>query len=115
MTIAEFCRAHKISVSKIRRTVSASASAGVRKSKSNKPRSKPRPNADDALPVQPSPSIPQMIIEPAAYTIEEFCKAHKISLGLYYKIKKAGTGPREKEINNRRIITREAAVEWRKV
>jgi hypothetical protein len=31
----------------------------------------------------------------AAYSIPEFCVAHRISEGLYYKLRKQGLGPRE--------------------
>jgi hypothetical protein len=50
---------------------------------------------------------------PVAYTIEEFCRAHRISVTLYYELKKAGLTPAEKQINSRVIITTESAREWR--
>jgi hypothetical protein len=48
-----------------------------------------------------------------AFTIEEFCESHCISVRLYFKIRKAGTGPRERKVNNRTIITAEDAAAWR--
>ena len=49
----------------------------------------------------------------AAYTIPEFCEAHRISRATYYNVKKAGRGPREKHVLGRIIITGEAAADWR--
>ena len=51
----------------------------------------------------------------AAYTISEFCEAHRISRATYYNLKSAGTGPREMAVGTRRIVTFEAAAEWRAV
>jgi hypothetical protein len=48
-----------------------------------------------------------------AYSIDEFCTAHRISRGLFYKMRAAGTGPREIHAGTRVIISREAAEEWR--
>jgi hypothetical protein len=48
-----------------------------------------------------------------AYTIPEFCAAHRISQAFYYELKKLDRGPREKRLNSRIIITAEAAAEWR--
>ncbi|MCB1906488.1 MAG: hypothetical protein KDH15_03880 [Rhodocyclaceae bacterium] len=48
------------------------------------------------------------------YTIEGFCEAHHITKPLYYELKRAGLGPREMEVGRRRLITVEAAAEWRR-
>jgi hypothetical protein len=50
---------------------------------------------------------------PAAFTITEFCQAHRISRSMLYKLWSAGTGPRVKNIGVKKIITAEAAAEWR--
>jgi hypothetical protein len=50
---------------------------------------------------------------PVAYTVKEFCAAHRISVAFYYELKREGRGPREIELNTRRIISAEAAREWR--
>jgi hypothetical protein len=50
---------------------------------------------------------------PVAYTIPEFCEAHRISVAFYYELKKIGRTPREIALGARRIITAEAAAEWR--
>ena len=53
------------------------------------------------------------ICPPVAYTIAEFCDAHRISVALYYELKRSGRGPREIHLNTRRVISAEAAAEWR--
>jgi hypothetical protein len=54
----------------------------------------------------------------AAYSIDEFCAAHgPISRGTLYNMWKAGTGPRFMIVGaggGRRIISFEAAAEWRR-
>jgi hypothetical protein len=48
-----------------------------------------------------------------AFTIQEFCDAHRISRAQYYELKKLGLGPREARALDKIIITRESATEWR--
>jgi predicted DNA-binding transcriptional regulator AlpA len=55
------------------------------------------------------PSTPRL-----ALTIPEFCKAHGISEGFFYKLKKQGEGPREMKLGARTLITLESAAEWRR-
>lgn len=47
-----------------------------------------------------------------AYTIEEFCRRHRISTQLYYKNRKEM--PVSFTIGTRRLISKEAAAEWRR-
>jgi hypothetical protein len=49
-----------------------------------------------------------------AFTVSEFCRAHRLSATHYYELKKNGQGPNEIEIGRRRIISFEAAARWRK-
>lgn len=49
-----------------------------------------------------------------AFTINEFCLAHRISRATYYNIKKAGLGPKEMRLIGCVLISREAAEEWRR-
>ena len=49
----------------------------------------------------------------AAYTISEFCDAHRISRGTLYNMWSKGGGPRWMNVRARRIITIEAAADWR--
>jgi len=56
-----------------------------------------------------SPPTPRL-----ALSIPEFCKAHGISEGFFYKLKKQGKGPREMKVGARTLITLESAAEWRR-
>lgn len=58
-------------------------------------------------PMEPTPRL--------ALSIPEFCRAHGISEGMYYKMKKQNRGliPREMKIGTRTLITLEAAAKWR--
>ena len=49
----------------------------------------------------------------AVFTVAEFCHEHHISIALYYKLRKAGLGPREMAVGRRRLISAESAAEWR--
>ena len=51
---------------------------------------------------------------PCAFTIREFCEAHKISQAFYYIMKNEGWGPAEMHAGQRVLISREAAAEWRR-
>ena len=59
-------------------------------------------------PVSPPPT-PRL-----ALSIPEFCQAHGISEGFFYKLKKQGEGPREMKVGARTLITFESAAEWRR-
>jgi hypothetical protein len=50
----------------------------------------------------------------AAFTVPEFCEAHRISQAKYYEMKKEGWGPVEMEVGRRRLISYEAASVWRR-
>jgi hypothetical protein len=53
----------------------------------------------------------------AAFNIDEFCKAYRISRGALYGMWRAGTGPRFMVVGGgggKRIISFEAAAEWRR-
>jgi hypothetical protein len=70
------------------------------------PHREPVPQAYDRLPPIRGP--------PAAYSIAEFCRAHRISQSMYFKMRNQGLGPREMAVGSRRLISQEAAAEWRK-
>ena len=67
------------------------------------------PKSRTASAVVPPPPTPRL-----ALSIPEFCKAHGISEGLFYKLKKQGEGPREMKVGARTLITFESAAEWRR-
>jgi hypothetical protein len=50
----------------------------------------------------------------AVYTIQEFCVAHRISRSRLYELWGAGHGPRVMQNGTRRLITFEAAADWRR-
>jgi hypothetical protein len=50
----------------------------------------------------------------AAFTVPEFCDAHRISQAKYYQMKKQGWGPVEMQVGRRRLISYEAASVWRR-
>ena len=58
---------------------------------------------------QRAPDVPRV-----AYTIPEFCSAHRFSLSMYYKMRAAGTGPRESHAGTKILITLANAAAWLK-
>jgi len=50
----------------------------------------------------------------AAYTVAEFCAAHRMSRSRLYAEWKQGTGPKIIKIGTKVLISREAAAEWRR-
>jgi hypothetical protein len=48
-----------------------------------------------------------------AYTFVEFCHAHRISRSTLYNLLGQGLGPRVMNVRGRRLISNEAAAEWR--
>jgi hypothetical protein len=67
------------------------------------------PKSTHELPMPRGPPPPR-----AAFTVPEFCEAHRISQAKYYEMKKEGWGPVEMEVGRRRLISYEAAAEWRR-
>ena len=49
-----------------------------------------------------------------AFSIEQFCIAHSISRSLFYLLGNEGRGPRTFNAGRRRLISKEAAEEWRR-
>jgi hypothetical protein len=50
----------------------------------------------------------------AVYTIGEFCDAHRISRGMVYLLWAQGAGPKWFNVGTRRLISDEAAAQWRR-
>src|SRR5262245_22152385 len=50
----------------------------------------------------------------AAFSIREFCAAHRISQSMYFKLRNMGLGPREMSVGTRKLISLEAAAAWRR-
>jgi hypothetical protein len=57
---------------------------------------------------------PTADIPVAAYTIREFCAAHRLSVSMYFKLKNQGLGPREMAVGSRRYVSFEVATQWRR-
>lgn len=53
-------------------------------------------------------------IDEPVFDINEFCKKHRISRRLLYKLWSEGTGPRVIKLGRRTLISIEAAADWRK-
>jgi len=49
-----------------------------------------------------------------ATSIKQFCDDHGISRNLFYNLEKKGLTPKTIELGKRRLISAEAAAEWRK-
>jgi predicted DNA-binding transcriptional regulator AlpA len=58
-------------------------------------------------------TIPANVTGRKAFSIAEFCALHGISRATFYNLKKAGKAPREMEVLGRRLISDEAAAQWR--
>lgn len=56
-----------------------------------------------------APDVPR-----AVFTIAEFCSANRLSLPMYYKMKKAKQGPRESYAGAKVLITLANAAAWLK-
>lgn len=61
--------------------------------------------------IAPNNTLP---VSRGAYTIPEFCEAHRISQSMYFKLRNAGLGPREMRSMRRVTISIEAAIDWRR-
>jgi hypothetical protein len=83
------------------------AAAGKLTPSPHKSISVPKPRHE--LPMPHGPSPPR-----AAFTVPEFCEAHRISVAKYYEMKKEGWGPVEMGVGRRRLISYEAASVWRR-
>jgi hypothetical protein len=50
----------------------------------------------------------------AAYSVESFCAAHGMGRSFFYQILREGSGPRTMKVKKKRLITAEAAADWRR-
>jgi predicted DNA-binding transcriptional regulator AlpA len=48
------------------------------------------------------------------FSVDEFCVAHNISRAFLYKLWNDGRGPRAMSVGSRKLISHEAAAEWRR-
>ena len=61
-------------------------------------------------------SMPRRVPETErfAFTVAEFCAAHRISRAQYYQLRKLGEGPDEMLAKGKVLISVEAAERWRR-
>jgi hypothetical protein len=64
--------------------------------------------------VRPEVTGRKVLDQQAAFTIAEFCLAHRISVSMYFKMRTMGFGPREMHVGTRVLISFEAAAAWRR-
>ena len=50
----------------------------------------------------------------AAYTVDEFCKAHRLGRSKLYQLWAGGDGPRMMRVGTKILISVEAAADWRR-
>ena len=48
-----------------------------------------------------------------AYSIAEFCLAHRLSRAFFYVLQKRGEGPAVMKVGKRRLVSEDAAKNWR--
>jgi excisionase family DNA binding protein len=49
-----------------------------------------------------------------AYTIDEWCRRHRLSRATFYNLLRRGEAPRVMKVGIRTLISREASDEWRR-
>ena len=54
------------------------------------------------------------ITQKYAFSIAEFCEAHDLCRATFYNLEKIGKAPRIMQVGKRRLISQEAAAEWRR-
>lgn len=50
----------------------------------------------------------------ACFSVDQFCSSHAISRAMLYKLWSEGRGPRVMTVGSRRLISQEAAADWRR-
>lgn len=63
---------------------------------------------------EPTTRSEELGIPRSAFTIKEFCQAHRLSEAMYFKLRAAGLGPREMRAMRKVTISIEAAEQWRR-
>ena len=76
----------------------------------------PEPNPPEPVAPKKHKKKPREPMPRAAFSISEFCKAHGMSRGTYYRLRKQRCGPREMRFSGGSmvLISEEAARDWRK-
>ena len=53
-------------------------------------------------------------VQREAYTVAEFCEAHRISRAMFYVLARDADGPQTMKVGRRKLVSREAAANWRR-
>jgi hypothetical protein len=69
-----------------------------------------KPGNADAGGDKTAPGPPQLL----AYSIQQFCQLHGISVDFYFKLQRRGLGPRVMDVGARTLISHESAADWRR-
>ncbi len=56
--------------------------------------------------------MPPLLDRREVYSVAEFCRAYGVSRSMFYKLRKAGTGPRTCTIGRKTLVSATAAREW---
>jgi predicted DNA-binding transcriptional regulator AlpA len=70
-------------------------------------------STDEGITMQATADNKQSI-SPAAMSVEQFCQSHGICRATFYALLKEGKAPKTIMAKNRRLISMEAAAEWRR-
>ena len=94
----------------------AAAPAAAPKALRAKPSYPPeKQSPESAIPRRGRPQAPRAPpYRGGAYSVSEFCEAHRLSVPMFYKLQKRGEAPDITKIGARTIITYEAAKRWRR-
>ena len=55
-----------------------------------------------------------MELQQETFTVEEFCRAHRFGRAHFYELLKRGDAPACIKLGRRRLISKEAAADWRR-
>ena len=47
-----------------------------------------------------------------SYTVEEFCRMHKMCVSMFYKLRREGNGPKIMKINSKTLVSDKSNQEW---
>lgn len=60
----------------------------------------------------PGGEVERYRVQPAAYTIAEFCQAFRVSRGHFYNLVRRGEGPRLLRVGKRVLVSADSVAEW---
>jgi Helix-turn-helix domain len=60
----------------------------------------------------PGPRCKKDRVQPAAYTVSEFCEAFRLSRATFYNLRQRGEGPRLLRAGRKILVSTDAAADW---